>query len=83
MTKLIKATASLLLSVFLLGGFFFMVSVKPAHAYIELGSIGLMLQMLIASAFGVAFTLKIYWHNITGKISRFFAKIGVNKNTPE
>ena len=83
MTKLMKETASLLLSVFLLGGFFFMVSVKPAHAYIELGSVGLMLQMLIASAFGVAFTLKIYWHNITGKISRFFSKIGVKKNTPD
>lgn len=80
MTKLIKETASLLLSVFLLSGFFFFASAKQVHAYIELGSVGLLFQMLIASAFGLVFTLKIYWHNITGKISRFFSKIGVKKH---
>jgi len=83
MTKLIKETASLLLSAFLLGGFFFMVSVKQAYAYIELGSVGFLFQMLIASAFGAAFTLKVYWQNIPGKISRLASRVRGKKNTPE
>ena len=73
--EMIKRTASLMLSVALLTGFFFTASIKSAHAYIELGSVGFLFQMLIASAFGAVFTLKIYWRNITSKISSVLARI--------
>ena len=72
-----------MLSVALIAGFFFTLSIKPAHAYIELGSVGLLFQMLIASAFGAVFTLKIYWRNIGSKISRVFARIKGSKTTAE
>jgi len=77
---IIKATASLMLSVALIAGFFFTLSIKPAHAYIELGSVGFLLQMLIASAFGAVFTLKIYWRNT---ISKVFARIRGSNTTAE
>tara|TARA_B100001123_G_C15289064_1_gene1016774 strand:+ start:1974 stop:2252 length:279 start_codon:yes stop_codon:yes gene_type:complete len=78
-----KQTASLLLTVFLLGGFFFMLSIKPAHAYIELASVSFFLQMLVAGAFGLLFGLKMYWNKVTGYISRLFALIRRFKPTSE
>ena len=78
-----KKTGSLLLSISLLAGFFLMVSIKPAHAYIELGSVGFLFQMLIASAFGVLFTLKVYWRNFVGAISRLLAAVRGTKTTRE
>jgi len=83
MKKTMKKTASLLLSISLLSGFFLMVSIKPAHAYIELGSVGFLFQMLIASAFGVLFTLKVYWRNFVGVLSRLLATISGTKTTRE
>jgi len=80
---MIKRTTSILLSIILLGGFFFMVQVKPAHAYIELASVSFVLQMLVAGAFGVLFTLKLYWRNVTGKISRLMAIVRRTKPTSE
>ena len=78
-----KNTASLLLSISLLSGFFLMASIKPAHAYIELGSVGFLFQMLIASAFGVLFTLKIYWQNFVGTLSRILDTIRGTKTNRE
>jgi len=83
MTKALKQTASLLISIALLSGFLLMVSIKPAHAYIELGSVGFLFQMLIASAFGVLFTLKIYWRNFIGAVSRLLASIKGTKTPGE
>jgi len=73
--NMMKRTGSLLLSVTLLSGFFFMVTIKNAHAYIDLASAGLMFQMAIASAFGALFGLKIYWRSVVGKLSRMITKI--------
>jgi len=60
-----------------------MVSIKQAHAYIELGSLSFMIQILIGAAFGALFTLKVFWHRITGKLSRFFALIKSTKEHSE
>ena len=73
--NMMKRTGSLLLSVTLLSGFFFMVTIKNAHAYIDLASAGLMFQMAIASAFGALFGLKIYWRSMVGKLSRIITKL--------
>lgn len=79
--KIIKRTGSILLSVILLSGFFFMVSIKNAHAYIDLASAGLMFQMLIASAFGALLGLKIYWRSLVGRLSRIITSIKGTKTT--
>ena len=71
--------ASLFLSVTLASGFFLMVTIRSAHAYIELGSVSFMIQMLVASAFGVLFALKVFRHNITGKIGRLIAMLKAAK----
>lgn len=83
MMMMMKRATSLLLSVSLVSGFFLMVSIKSAHAYIELGSVGFLFQMLIASGFGALFTLKVYWRNITGWLSRLLASIRGTKTTSE
>ena len=56
-----------------------MVSIKEAHAYIDAGSAGLMLQMLLATLIGGLFALKVFWHNITGKLSKIFAMFSQSK----
>jgi hypothetical protein len=73
--NMMKRTGSILLSVTLLSGFFFMVTIKNTHAYIDVGSASLMFQMVIASSFGALFGLKIYWRSVVGKLSRFIARI--------
>jgi len=73
--NMMKQTGSILLSVTLLSGFFFMVTIKNAHAYIDLASAGLMFQMAIATSFGALFGLKIYWRSVVGKLSQLIARI--------
>ena len=75
MLKVIKQAGSFILSVVLLSGFFFMASTKNAHAYIDLGSAGLMVQMAIASAFGALFALKVYWRTFVVKFYQMISKI--------
>ena len=44
------------------------VSIYPhvANAYIDLGTGSLIVQSLIATAFGVSLAIKIYWHKLKG-----------------
>lgn len=70
---MLKRMGSLGLSGFLLAGFFFTVSIEHAHAYIDMGTGSLLLQMMAATFFGGLFTLKVFWGNITGKISRLLS----------
>ena len=60
-----------------------MVSIKPAHAYIEIASVSFFLQMLVAGAFAVLFSLRLYWRNVSGKISRLIAIVRRTKTKPE
>ncbi len=36
----------------------------PAHAYIDPGTAGLLLQAIIGGIVGALFTIRIYWHKI-------------------
>lgn len=47
-----------------------------AHAYLDAGTGSMILQGLLAAAFGAAFTLKLYWH-------RFKAFIAQKTSKPE
>lgn len=44
---------------------------RKAYAYLDLGTGSYILQLIIASLFGVSLIIKIYW----GKIKTFFANI--------
>ena len=40
--------------------------VKPAYAYIDPGTAGMALQVLIGAVAAVGVTLKLYWHKLAG-----------------
>ena len=63
------------ISVFLIAGFTLAVTSGQAHAYIDLGSGSLLLQTLLASFFASLFTIKVFWHRLTGYLSRLLSKI--------
>lgn len=66
---------SLVLSVVLVAGFFLAATMQPVHAYIELGSVSFVLQVVVASAFSALFALKMFWRRIFERISRIFGSI--------
>ncbi len=45
-----------------------------ASAYLDPGSGSFVVQVVVASFLGIAFTVKTFWHSITFKISQLFAK---------
>ncbi|UCG63339.1 MAG: hypothetical protein JSV52_06500 [Candidatus Zixiibacteriota bacterium] len=45
-----------------------------AHAYIDPSTGSYILQILLAGLLGALFTLKIFWRNIKGFLSRFLGK---------
>lgn len=50
-------------------GILFLAAVsRPAHAYIDPGTAGLLLQAIIGGAVGTLFAIRIYWQ----KIKKFF-----------
>jgi hypothetical protein len=53
----------------------FMTFSKNSYAYLDPGTGSYLVQILIASFFGAAFTLKIYWRNVKA----WFASLGKNK----
>jgi len=46
-------------------------STTPAYAYLDPGTGGMILQMIIGAIAGVWVALKIYWHKITAFINYF------------
>jgi hypothetical protein len=60
-----------------------MVSIRSAHAYIDAGTAGFMLQMLVATVIGGLFMLKVFWNNVTGKLSKIYALIMHPKAPPD
>ena len=67
--------ASMVLSSVLFGGFFLALTVRPAHAYIDVGTAGFVLQALLAAAFGSLIAIKIFWRRLAGNITRFVSKM--------
>ena len=76
---MVKRAFSLVFSVALAAGFALSVTLKEAHAYIDLGTGAFYLQMLVATGFGALFALKVFWGRVTARLSRIFALIKGNK----
>lgn len=66
--------ASSVISVFLVAAFVLLVNTGVAHAYIEIGAAGLMIQFLLASAVAGLFAIKLFWRRITGSVARLFGR---------
>ena len=52
----------------------FIISSKGAQAYIDPGTGGLVLQVVIASVLAAGFVIKATWKNIVGAFTKRFAK---------
>ena len=79
---MIKKAGSLLLSALLVGGFFFWITTRQAHAYIDIGSASFILQVVVASFFGSLFTLKVFWGRMMNKISQVISMVKGTKEAP-
>ena len=53
-----------------------LIGVTPAFAYVDPGSGGMMMQLLLGGVAGISVLLRLYWH-------RFTTMIGVRKPTAE
>ena len=62
-------TSGVLLSVFLLP-----LTSQDVHAYIDLGTGSIIIQVLIASLIGGLFLLKVYWGKVKAFIRNLFSK---------
>ena len=51
-----------------------LVFASPAEAYIDPGTGSLVLQMLIAGALGIAFTVKRFWRKIVASLRSTFKR---------
>ena len=50
-----------------------------SHAYIDPGTGSIIIQVLIASFVGIAYTAKIFWKQITGFIKKIITSIKKTK----
>ncbi len=61
-----------------------LITVAPAHAYIDAGSGSYVLQMLIAGLLGLVFTIKLSWQRLkTFAVSKFGGKKPIEKSGGE
>ncbi len=65
--RLSKNVTSLIVS-----GAFILVFANEAYAYLDLGSGSYILQLIMATLFGILFTLKMYWRKIKNLFANFF-----------
>ena len=68
------------LSALLLAAVLSSVTMKTAHAYIDLGSASFLFQGLIVALFASLFSIKIFWRRITSRLSRVLARL--NRSGP-
>ena len=71
-----KFPLALVLAVYIL----LVISVVPAHAYIDPGSGSMLLQLLLGGVAGIILALKIFWRRI---LSFFHVKSKDDEETPE
>ncbi len=58
----------------------FLITLQPrAYAYLDSGSAGFFIQMLLAALIGVSFAIKNFWR----KVKEFFAKIFLGRKGPK
>ena len=55
-------------------GFAFLVLPGDVHAYLDPGSVSLLIQVLIGAVLGSLYFTKIYWSKLTKFITSFFEK---------
>ena len=55
--------------------FTLVITVRPAYAYIDLGSGSYIIQMLFASVFGSLFAFKVLWRRLAAQTNRLFVWI--------
>lgn len=80
--NLLKNLVSLGLSIVLAAGFALWVNTKQAYAYIDVGSGAFFVQILIASALGGLFALKVFWQKFLGRVSQIISTIrGTRKSS--
>ena len=70
-----KSLGSLLLSVLLVTAFVLAATTKVAHAYIDISYGSFLIQILLGTAFGTLFMIKVFWRRLTGQLSRFLSKM--------
>ena len=80
---MLKRISSLSLSIFLVAGFSLFLTLKQAHAYIDLATGAYYIQIIIAAGFGSLFTIKVFWGRIIGKLGRLVSIVKDNKEKPE
>lgn len=66
---------SLIVSVVLVVAALWATTTGIAHAYIDAGTGSLILQFLVAGFFGSLFALKVFWRQITDRMSTLLTKI--------
>ena len=71
---MLRRSLSFGLSVFLVAAFVLTVNTKMVHAYIDLGTGSLLLQMLLATGLASLFMMKVYWQRLTRRVSRLFSR---------
>lgn len=69
--RLLKTTPKFMSCIFILS---FLLSVAPAHAYIDPGSGSYLFQLLIAGLLGSLFAIKSFWHKIVAFMKSIFSK---------
>ena len=72
---MLKRVTSLLVSTFLVLGVLVAATTKEAHAYIDIASGSLMVQMLVAVAFASLFAIKLFWQRLFSRASRLLSRI--------
>ena len=80
---MLARAVSFLVMIVLAAGFSLAVTLKQAHAYIDLGSGAFFLQVLLASVFGSFFMLKMFWRRVFARVSKLLAMVKVGNGRPE
>lgn len=59
-----------------------LITVRPAHAYIDAGSGSYILQMIVAGFLGLVFTIKLSWQRLKDfTASKFSGKSAIEKHS--
>tara|TARA_B110000438_G_C15538448_1_gene531639 strand:- start:189 stop:374 length:186 start_codon:yes stop_codon:yes gene_type:complete len=54
----------------MISSLFIIFSVDDAYAYIEPGTVGIVIQALVGALVGVGIALKLYWYKLKEKFSK-------------
>ena len=67
--------SSTVMSFVLITAALWLATAGTAHAYIDVETGSMILQVMLAGLFGDLFTIKVFWRQITGRFSNILAKI--------